>query len=87
MSDAHYTAGRTVRDLARRWRVGVDKVRGWIRRGELAAINTATALCGKPRWVITPDAVAEFEKRRASGPAPKQKRSRKRTDMVDFFPD
>src|SRR4051794_21965418 len=61
-------AGYTVADVARRLRVGEDKVRGWIARGELAAINTATALCGKPRWVIPPEALAAFERSRAGGP-------------------
>jgi hypothetical protein len=62
-------AGLTVGDVARRYRVGEDKVRGWIRRGELAAVNTAAALCGKPRWVILPEALAAFEtRRRGSGP-------------------
>jgi hypothetical protein len=78
--------GYTVAEVARRYRVGQDKVRGWIRRGELAAINTATVLCGKPRWVITPDALAVFEKRRATGPAPKQKRRRRQPEVIDFFP-
>jgi hypothetical protein len=63
-------AGLTVREVARRYRVGPDKVRGWIARGELAAVNTASALCGKPRWVITADALTRFEKRRAAGPPP-----------------
>src|SRR5262249_13038079 len=79
--------GFTVRDVARRYRVGEDKVRGWIARGELAAINTATVLCGKPRWVITPDALVLFENRRHGGPPPKQPRQRRRTDEVDYFPD
>ncbi len=38
--------GLTVRDVACRYRVGEDKVRGWIARGELRAINTAKVLCG-----------------------------------------
>jgi hypothetical protein len=68
--------------------VGEDKVRGWVRRGELAAINTATALCGRPRWVITPDALAAFEKRRASGPPPKRPRRQRRwAQQIDYFPD
>ena len=36
--------GLTTRDVARRYRVGQDKVRKWIARGELVAVNTATAL-------------------------------------------
>ena len=41
--------GYTVREVALRLRVGEDKVRNWIARGELLAINTATVVCGKPR--------------------------------------
>ncbi len=79
--------GLTVADVARRYRVSPDKVRAWIARGELRAINTASALCGKPRWVIPPDALAEFERRRAGGPPPNPTRKRKRTAQVDYFPD
>jgi hypothetical protein len=57
--------GLTVKDVARRYRVSPDKVRLWIARGELVAINTTATLCGKPRWVILPEALAEFERRRA----------------------
>ncbi|MCI0463308.1 MAG: helix-turn-helix domain-containing protein [Gemmataceae bacterium] len=87
MSDLPSAAGLTVRDLARRYRVSPDKVRLWIRRGELHAVNTATALCGRPRWVVSPDALAEFERRRAGGPTPKPRRRRKLTGMVDYYPD
>ena len=80
-------AGYTVADLARRLRVGEDKVRSWIKSGELRGINTAAALCGKPRWVITPDALAEFEKRRAGGPPPRPPRRRRRSEAIDFYPD
>jgi hypothetical protein len=73
--------------VARRYRVGEDKVRGWIRTGQLAALNTATALCCKPRWVVLPDALAVFERRRSAGPAPGPTRRRKRTAAVDYYPD
>ncbi len=82
-----HSAGFTVRDIARRYRVGEDKVRGWIAHGELRAINTAAALCGKPRWVIMPEALAEFERRRAGGPEPKPAPRRRRTVAIDFYPD
>ena len=81
------TAGLTVPEFATRYRVSRDKVRVWIDRGELRAVNTADARCGKPRWVILPDALAAFEKRRAGGPPPKPARRRKRTYSVDYFPD
>jgi hypothetical protein len=87
MPDTPIPAGLTVRDVARRLRVGEDKVRLFIKRGELAAVNTAASLCGRPRWVISPDALKAFERRRAAGPPPKTPRRRKQNAMVDFYPD
>jgi hypothetical protein len=85
MADIH--RGLTTADVARRYRIGEDKVRALIQAGELRAINTASALCGKPRWVVTPEALADFEKRRAGGPTPKAPRRRQPAGAVDFFPD
>jgi transposase len=81
-------AGLTVRDVARRYRVGEDKVRGWIKRGELSAMNTADRRCARPRFVVTAESLAEFERRRqaATPDAPKPRR-RKRTNEIDFYPD
>ncbi len=79
-------AGLTVADVARRLRVGEDKVRNWITKGELRAINTAAALCGKPRYVVTPEALAEFENRRAAAPPPKPQRRRREQAAIDYFP-
>jgi hypothetical protein len=78
--------GLTVADLARRWRVSPDKVRAWIKARQLSAINTATALCARPRFIISPDAVAAFERQRSAG-APPRPRRRKRTKAFDFYPD
>jgi hypothetical protein len=80
-------SGLTVADVARRYRVSPDKVRSWIARGELLAINTASALCGRPRWVIPPDALVEFERRRSSVPTPKPVRRQRQSELVDFYPD
>jgi excisionase family DNA binding protein len=80
-------AGLTVQDVAKRYRVSPDKIRAWIARGELRAINTATALCGKPRWVITPDALSAFEQKRVGGPTPKPQRRRRLPAVIDFYPD
>jgi hypothetical protein len=79
--------GLTVRDVARRYRVSPDKVRAWIARGELRAINTASAMCGKPRFVIPPEALTDFERRRDASPPPIPPRRRKRTNLVDYYPD
>jgi hypothetical protein len=68
--------------------VGEDKVRAWIRSGELVAINTATSLCGKPRFVITPEALERFERGRQVVARPKPTtRRRRQTGQVDYYPD
>jgi hypothetical protein len=81
------SSGYTVADLTTRWRVGSDKIHRWIRGGQLKAINTAGVLCGRPRWIILPEAVAEFERGRTSAPAPKRTKRTKRTNEVDYYPD
>jgi hypothetical protein len=81
-------SGLTVADVARRYRVSPDKVRQWIKNGELSpALNTASTLCGRPRWVVTPEALAKFEKQRQAPAAPKPARRKKRSCPVDYFPD
>jgi hypothetical protein len=79
-------AGLTTSDVARRYRVGEDKVRAWIKAGELAAINTASAL-SKPRFVVTVDALATFEQRRTVGPAPKAPKRPRKNQETDYYPD
>ena len=79
--------GFTVRDVAARYRVGEDKVRAWIKRGELSAINAASSFCGRALLRITPEALAAFERRRSAAPPPKPQRRRRRAAMVDFYPD
>jgi excisionase family DNA binding protein len=83
------TRGMTPNEVARILRVNSDRVRAWIRNGELGAVNTAPTRCGKPRFVVLPHHLAEFEKRRAAAepPAPKRKKRRKQSDFIDYFPD
>jgi hypothetical protein len=79
--------GFSVADLCRRWRVGVDKVHGFIRRGELVAVNVATNLSGRPQWRVARESVELFEMRRSSAPLPKPQRRQRRPAEVDYFPD
>jgi hypothetical protein len=76
----------TTPQLAARWRVSQEKILRWIRLRLLRAINTATDLAGRPRYIITPEALRAFEEARSSKPAPKAQRRRRRV-LVDFFPD
>jgi excisionase family DNA binding protein len=80
--------GHTPAELARLLRVSPDRVRAWIKSGELGAIDTATHRCGKPRYVILPHHLAEFERRRAAAtPAGKPAPRRRRLVAVDYYPD
>jgi hypothetical protein len=79
--------GWTPNELAQLLRVSPEKVRGWIARGELAALNVAAARCGKQRLVVLPHHLQEFEKARRAGPPPAPPRRRKRGPAVDYFPD
>jgi hypothetical protein len=78
--------GFSVADLCRRWRVGPDKIRVFLRRGELVGVNVATNLSAKPQWRITAESVERFEQRRSSEPAPKPARRRKRIHLIDYYP-
>jgi transposase len=84
---AETTRGLTVSDVARRYRVSADRVRGWIARGELWAVNRRDTRVGRPSWVIPPEALIEFERGRAAAPPPRQPKRRKRATIVDYFPD
>jgi hypothetical protein len=88
MQNEIHQAAYSVADLCRRWKIGADKVRGFLRRGELVGVNVATNLSGKPQWRITGESVERFEKRRSSAPAARTTPPRRRRPpVVDFYPD
>jgi excisionase family DNA binding protein len=87
MSETLSERGYTTADAARLLRVSEDKIRAWIRAGELSAVNTARTRCGKPRFVILPHAIEQFATTRSPAEPPKPKRCRKRTQEIDFYPD
>jgi hypothetical protein len=86
-ADAATPRGYTTADIARRYRVGEDRVRGWITRGELFAINTSDARCRRPRYVIPPDALERFERARAAAQVKPTPRRKRRTAEIDYYPD
>lgn len=85
--DADQQVGLTPRELATVLRVSPDKILHWIKTGELRALNTSSAQCRKPRFVILPCHVADFEQRRLATPSPKKSRQRKKSSGVDYYPD
>lgn len=80
-------AGYTVADLCRRWKIGPDKIRLFLRRGELVGVNVASNVSARPQWRITAESVARFEQRRSSIPLPVLAKRRKRTTQVDYYAD
>jgi hypothetical protein len=62
----------TPRQVAKQLRSSPDTVLGWIKSGQLAASNLATR--GRPRYVVTPEAMTDFLKRRQPTSTPKPRR-------------
>jgi hypothetical protein len=79
--------GLTPNELGKLFRVSSDKILSWIRSGELGAINTASNRCGRPRFVILPRHIAEFENRRKAADPPAPPRRRRQQTVKDYYPD
>jgi excisionase family DNA binding protein len=74
--------------LARRLGVGETKVLGWIKSGALRAVNLASNVLGRPRYRVSPEALAEFLAGRVAEPpeAPaRQSRSCRPTGWVERY--
>lgn len=64
--------------VAKRYGVSADKIIRFILAGEIAAINVAQDLTGRPRYRITEEALQAFEKKRAASvPAAMPERRRR----------
>jgi excisionase family DNA binding protein len=74
----------SIKDLTRRYGVSQHTVLGWIRAGELRAVNVGRRPgAKKPRWRITAEALAAFELARTPTPTPPRAPRRKRpADIV-----
>jgi hypothetical protein len=78
--------GYTTADAAKLLRVSEEKIRKWIKSGQLAALDTAEPNSRKPRFVILPDAIERFAAARSPALPPKPTRRKRRTEEVDYFP-
>lgn len=74
-------------EVAKRYRVSSDKVRGWIVSGQLRAVDvSAEPGTGKPRWRIHPCDLVAFENvRTAQPPAKPTRRRRKDPNVTEYF--
>ncbi len=86
----------TVPVLAKMWGVSSSKITTFIRTGELRAINSATKLGGRPRYLIDQDDIEAFERSREVVPSaepstrtsaePSTRRLRKSaSDVTEYF--
>ncbi len=67
--------------------VADEKIIEFINSGELRAVNVATKGSKRPRWRITPEAIAEFEASRSNAPPPpkpKQRRQRRKAEPKGY---
>ena len=73
--------------LAKRLGVSSDKVRDWIRSGQLAATDVAKPTSTRARYKISEEAVREFEKKRQPEKPPPSPRRRRKKDpgVTEFF--
>lgn len=73
---------RTPPKIARELGINVNKVLGWIARGELAAVNLAERPTGRPRWKVSREALDEFlASRTPAAPQPRKRRARKSEEL------
>ena len=77
----------SVRDLCERYAVTEHTVLGWIRTGELRAINVGRRLgAKKPRWRVTEEALTAWEQRRTpTPPLPRAKRRKRPAEVIEFY--
>lgn len=79
---------KTPPEFAEDMRVKPEKVVGWIRSGELEAVDVANEGSSRPRFRITPEAIEAFlKRRRTTKPAAKTTAPRRRkasSDVVEF---
>jgi hypothetical protein len=78
----------TVQDIQRRYGVTAHTVLGWIRAGELRAVNVGRRPgAKKPRWRVSQQALEQFELARTPTPPPPRARRRKRAEsgVIEFY--
>jgi excisionase family DNA binding protein len=77
----------SIHDLCERYAVSEHTVLGWIRSGELRAVNVGRRQgAKKPRWRITQAALEAFELARTPTPPPPKGRRRKQAaEVIRFY--
>lgn len=89
-TDPRFREWMTPPQVGRQLRVKPERIVGWIRSGELAAVDVSSRPgVGRPRYRISPEALDEFLKRRAAGrqakPAKRPKRRQPAAGVIQFY--
>jgi transposase len=75
-----------IREIRERYSVGEHTVLGWIRRGELRAIDVSRKPGGRPKWRVTQEALDAFEALRTpTPPSPRGKRRKPTAGVIQFY--
>lgn len=77
----------SVKQLQKKYGVGEHTVLGWIRTGELRAINVSRSGSSRPKWRISEEALKAFEEHRSAvkQPQPHVHRKRSTDDVTEFI--
>lgn len=77
----------SVKQIGERFKVGEHTVLGWIRAGELQAINVARTPGGKPHWRVSAEALQTFELLRTAMPVVPQSHRRRHPakNVITFY--
>ena len=81
-------ASLTPPQLAKRLGVSPEKVRGWIKSGQLVATDVSKSPVGSPRYRISEDNIREFKKRRKAGTptvSPRIRRKKPDDNVTKYF--
>lgn len=80
------TTSYTLQEFADHLGVHIQTVRDWIRSGQLAATNVSrNPSSRRPRYRITQKAAEAFEATRTASTQPVRRRSRRKTDYIDYY--
>ncbi len=73
-------------ELAAEWGIDPAKVVGWIKSGELRAINVASNVRGRPRYLIDRADIAAFETARTiTKQLPTRRRRKQDPNIIKFY--
>lgn len=74
--------------VAKRLGVNPGKIAGFIKSGQIAAIDVSlNPGSGRPRWRITPEALADFEASRSNKPTTTRPKPRRRVARATSYYD